>query len=420
MLIQEMEDECASGGPDVFDDPASVYSTHHRYYDPVAGRFLTQDPTEDDPDNDYRYVRNNPVNRTDPTGFTASTYVGSPTATSAGSAQSSNNWPDDGAVTTVSPQLIQLQAQIHDLEGRKNYAASQGDAATEKWLWDELQISKQQMREQFNALTPSTWEYTKAYASGAKYGATGGASIVANTFTFGASDYVGLTDSEQYQGRDFTGSRIAATVSREAFITAATLGTAQIARGGIQGTSWSAQAINYAAQSRRVVLGARIATNVITTYDVASGGYQVGSGIDRVAEGDNWGYVDIAAGGFRGVGGIYSAKQLQVTQRLQGHVDRAVSQVDAGGVNALTFSQRTAGSARPGLLPAFRGNRIDVIARDAIESDRWLPPLNSNYRKGPDFANSIGEWWDMTTPGQWASHVQKYGADGVRLATEGR
>jgi hypothetical protein len=157
----------------------------------------------------------------------------------------------------------------------------------------------------------------------------------------------------------------------------------------------------------------------MTIYDVATGSYQVGTGINRVIDGDKWGYLDIFAGGFRTVGGIYSAKQLQVTERLQGHVDRAVADIDAAGINALTPAQRAAAANNLQLLPAFRGNRIDVAARRAIKEDTWLPPLKSNYSRGADFVNSIGEWWDMTTPGQWLKHVEKYGADGVRLATEG-
>ncbi len=40
-------------------------------YDPTVGRFLTEDPIgfEGDPSNPYRYVGNNPLNATDPTGL---------------------------------------------------------------------------------------------------------------------------------------------------------------------------------------------------------------------------------------------------------------------------------------------------------------------------------------------------------------
>ncbi len=62
-------------------------------------------------------------------------------------------------------------------------------------------------------------------------GLQGGSSIVANTMTFGATDKLGVTQSDQYQGRAYDASRFAATVSREALLTALTAG-ANAARGG--------------------------------------------------------------------------------------------------------------------------------------------------------------------------------------------
>ena len=41
----------------------------NRYYDPSTGRFLTADPIRDDFENSYRYVNNNPVSNTDPSGL---------------------------------------------------------------------------------------------------------------------------------------------------------------------------------------------------------------------------------------------------------------------------------------------------------------------------------------------------------------
>ncbi len=62
-------------------------------------------------------------------------------------------------------------------------------------------------------------------------GAQGGASILANTMSFGGTDKIGLTNSEQYQGREYDASRFAAMVSREALLAAIT-GGAAAARGG--------------------------------------------------------------------------------------------------------------------------------------------------------------------------------------------
>ncbi|MBL8818632.1 MAG: RHS repeat-associated core domain-containing protein [Planctomyces sp.] len=48
--------------------PETEYSLHHRNYNPTTGVFKSQDPVKDDL-NLYRYVKNNPVNRTDPSGL---------------------------------------------------------------------------------------------------------------------------------------------------------------------------------------------------------------------------------------------------------------------------------------------------------------------------------------------------------------
>jgi len=106
------------------------------------------------------------------------------------------------------------------------------------------------------------------------------------------------------------------------------------------------------------------------------------------------------------------------------YVDNAAVTVDAGGVNAFTAGQRNALVNHPGLLDAFRGNRIDVMARRGIINDPVLADLfddgelQSFYTCGPDFRSAGGAWWDMTTPGQWLRHVLKYGPRGTLLSTK--
>ncbi len=66
----------------------------------------------------------------------------------------------------------------------------------------------------------------------------------------------------------------------------------------------------------------------------------------------------------------------------------------------------------------YRGNRIDVRARQMIQNDPALSNLRSNYTRGADFVDpATGRWWDMTTPGAWQSHVNKYGTGGIFLNT---
>lgn len=67
--------------------------------------------------------------------------------------------------------------------------------------------------------------------SAAAEGLQGGGSILVNTMSFGGSDKIGLTNSEQYQGPAYDASRFCATVSREALL-AALSGGASAARGG--------------------------------------------------------------------------------------------------------------------------------------------------------------------------------------------
>jgi len=63
-------------------------------------------------------------------------------------------------------------------------------------------------------------------------GLGGGASITANTYTFGGSDYLGLTNSSQYQGAAYDFSRISSTIARETTITVATLGAGTVVQAG--------------------------------------------------------------------------------------------------------------------------------------------------------------------------------------------
>ena len=51
------------------DNESDLNYYRNRYYDPTTGRFLTADPIEDDFENSYRYVNNDPVNNVDPSGL---------------------------------------------------------------------------------------------------------------------------------------------------------------------------------------------------------------------------------------------------------------------------------------------------------------------------------------------------------------
>ncbi|WP_108246747.1 RHS repeat-associated core domain-containing protein [Muricauda brasiliensis] len=121
----------------------------------------------------------------------------------------------------------------------------------------------------------------------------------------------------------------------------------------------------------------------------------------------------------RGLSGI--SKLSRTTRGLQRYVTRAAREVDALGDAAFTAKQLQAIKRNPNLRPAFRGNRIDVRARQLIKKDSEFNNLIKNYSRGPDFVDpSNGTWWDITTPGAWERHVRKYGPGGILLRTQAK
>jgi hypothetical protein len=61
---------------------------------------------------------------------------------------------------------------------------------------------------------------------------------------------------------------------------------------------------------------------------------------------------------------------------------------------------------------------MDFYARQIAE-ETGLPQgvqMTPRGQFGPDFFNpATGEWWDITTPGQWATHAARYGPGGTIL-----
>jgi hypothetical protein len=286
------------------------------------------------------YVGNNPVNLIDPSGLSA---FGANTGSTIGTAIGSV-FDDHGYVNTTDihntigsssesaqqplnyDRLIEVDARTRAVNTARNNAAVAAQTG-----WDDF----------FRA----QWQGNVAGLQGAR----GGASIAANTFTFGGTNYVGLTDSNQYQGSAYTGSRVASTISRETLITAATLGTAQVARGGVAGASWSARLINAGASSQRIHNASRTVATGLTAYDLGSGGYHVGQGAMRVYEGDRWGWLEIATGGLQLGGGAASIRELRQPQ-----LGGAFRDVPARGGEVHHAPAKSASSFIPADSPAFR------------------------------------------------------------------
>jgi hypothetical protein len=93
--------------------------------------------------------------------------------------------------------------------------------------------------------------------------------------------------------------------------------------------------------------------------------------------------------------------------RLQMHVDAAISRYEAQG---LTAGQEAAVS-KGGQAAMFRGSRIDQFAKDSIMQDPELAEIitSSDFFAEPDVFDSVlPEWFDVTTRRQWAAHLRKY------------
>ncbi|MEN6663400.1 MAG: RHS repeat-associated core domain-containing protein, partial [Phycisphaerae bacterium] len=296
------------------DDASGLYFVGPRVYSSSLGRWLQEDPIGYGDSNDlYEYCRSNPINGTDPTGMASLESLKNKDGEQW--QQGSQLWVDvwgtdnwgigtiesqgsDGGwmVRTCFGQLVPLTVlmqwvnsdgdhsrydfqllipQVELAYGASSQLSAEGRQRAVMAGWDRIQS----FNESSNAA------YWSGYREGAAYGLKGGSSILANTLTFGGTDALGWTDSESFQGTSFTVSRVASVVAREAIITALTLGTAQIARGGVQGASWGVRAINYVAQSGKARQAALYAYQGLQAVNVARSGYSVGEGIIDCSQG---------------------------------------------------------------------------------------------------------------------------------------
>lgn len=94
-------------------------------------------------------------------------------------------------------------------------------------------------------------------------------------------------------------------------------------------------------------------------------------------------------------------------------VDAAIASGDIGAIMALGVSRNMAARLVGGGSGAarFRGSLIDKLSKAQAAQTWGLRSLNmpGNFQYGPDFWNpATKRAWDMTTPGQWAAHVDQY------------
>jgi RHS repeat-associated protein len=151
-------------------------------------------------------------------------------------------------------------------------------------------------------------------------GAWEGAVILADEVTFHAVDSLHdeATRLIEENGDSHLYGSYAGKVFREATIAAVTVGVGSVARGGMTGTGILSNIVNGAARSKNAVQAARYSIAVLSTYDVASGGSQVGDGIVRITEGDSSGLFDVGLGLFRIAGGLAGAKDVNYYRDTSG------------------------------------------------------------------------------------------------------
>ncbi|RMD77106.1 MAG: hypothetical protein D6820_11915, partial [Lentisphaerae bacterium] len=95
----------------------------------------------------------------------------------------------------------------------------------------------------------------------------------------------------------------------------------QIARGGVESAkalTRSGRVINYIARYRTAVKTARAVSRVGLIGNAGSGGYDVGTGINKVAKGDKSGYLDILSGSLRVGGALLGAREREKSLPIEG------------------------------------------------------------------------------------------------------
>jgi RHS repeat-associated protein len=100
--------------------------------------------------------------------------------------------------------------------------------------------------------------------------------------------------------------------------------------------------------------------------------------------------------------------------------DQAVVRFNAEG---LTPAQQRLFIKDPSSFARLRGTQIDTFFKEAVDAHPDLQHLitTPRYKFGPDvFDPATQRWWDVTTPGKWGAHVEKYWlfGDGKPLFTQ--
>jgi hypothetical protein len=101
---------------------------------------------------------------------------------------------------------------------------------------------------------------------------------------------------------------------------------------------------------------------------------------------------------------------LTVRSRLAQHLEGAKADFASRG---FTNNQLTRIGTNPELEAAFRGERIDTFFKQRVLNGTWLDSqgiqVTPRFKFGPGVYDPVNKvWYDVTTPGQWPLHVDKY------------
>jgi RHS repeat-associated protein len=103
----------------------------------------------------------------------------------------------------------------------------------------------------------------------------------------------------------------------------------------------------------------------------------------------------------------------EITAELQECAHLAVQQFKMQG---FTLRQSLRIALNQNIRAAFQGERIDTFFKFIVQQRNLPVQITGRFIKGPDIISpTLNLWWDLTTQGQWAAHVARYGLNGIPI-----
>ena len=239
---------------------------HRRYFDPQAGRFVSQDPagfTAGDT-NLYRYVGNSPLDGVDPSGMCAK-----------GTSLDANDPHIKELLKVIGDPYYTSDVRVKCLEMLQDEMRKAG--MSEDSIQDDLRLTIRTLSAQFNVQNAAVHQNNPAYDGWQTL--EGSANIVLNKLTFGGSDYIDLTHTSELRGNAFVASR--AFGDADAFVLTLLPGAGVAEAGSVT----------------------EMLINASRVGQAGMGGYNIGTGLNQIGQGNyGQGALRIAEGGMQAFG----------------------------------------------------------------------------------------------------------------------